>query len=266
MAPGCPIESTFATIRHRSKVTKGPGSRAAGLAMAFKVIEAAQSRWRTVNAPNLVALVRAGATFHRGKLVKRPTADPAKSEEVMVALRNDGHQIDGCVRSSLPASRLRLVIRAAEKVMFLLSGLSRCWSFERGFRAGAARWCFDGGGEPGRVRSLIAQQLRVVVGQTTTSRTCKHHIAEGVLHNDSVSRVAFGLKQRRVRAVDRGGQVFLIERLDDPEAHGELRQAGNGDGGIEPTAQRIQDDPGGLGVAAGRPLPATGRSRRGCRW
>jgi transposase-like protein len=31
-----PIESTFATVRHRTKVTKGPGSKAAGLAMAFK--------------------------------------------------------------------------------------------------------------------------------------------------------------------------------------------------------------------------------------
>ncbi|MDQ2873306.1 MAG: IS256 family transposase [Actinomycetota bacterium] len=67
-----PIESTFATVRHRSKVTKGPGSRAAGLAMAFKLIEAAQDRWRAVNAPHLVALVRAGATFTHGKLVERP--------------------------------------------------------------------------------------------------------------------------------------------------------------------------------------------------
>src|SRR5213079_3320614 len=38
-----PIESTFATVRHRTRVTKGPGSRAAGLAMAFKLIEAAQA-------------------------------------------------------------------------------------------------------------------------------------------------------------------------------------------------------------------------------
>jgi transposase-like protein len=67
-----PIESTFATVRHRSKVTKGPGSRAAGLAMAFKLIESAQARWRTVNAPHLVALVRAGARFENGKLVERP--------------------------------------------------------------------------------------------------------------------------------------------------------------------------------------------------
>jgi putative transposase len=67
-----PIESTFATVRLRTKVTKGPGSRAAGLAMAYKLIEATQTRWRAVNAPHLVALVRAGATFHKGKLLERP--------------------------------------------------------------------------------------------------------------------------------------------------------------------------------------------------
>ena len=67
-----PIESTFATVRHRTKVTKGPGSKAAGLAMAFKLIEAAQARWRAVNAPHLVALVRTGARFENGKLVERP--------------------------------------------------------------------------------------------------------------------------------------------------------------------------------------------------
>ncbi len=66
-----PIESTFATVRLRTKVTKGPGSKAAGLAMAFKLIESAQTRWRAVNAPHLVALVRAGATFHNGVLVER---------------------------------------------------------------------------------------------------------------------------------------------------------------------------------------------------
>src|SRR3954452_13188645 len=73
-----PIESTFATVRHRTKITRGPGSRAAGLAMAFKLIEAAQDRWRAVNGPHLVALVRAGATFVNGKLIERPddTAQP----------------------------------------------------------------------------------------------------------------------------------------------------------------------------------------------
>jgi transposase-like protein len=67
-----PIESTFATVRHRTKITRGPGSKAAGLAMAFKLIMAAQDRWRAVNAPHLVALVRAGATFVNGKLAERP--------------------------------------------------------------------------------------------------------------------------------------------------------------------------------------------------
>ncbi|GAA2449086.1 IS256 family transposase [Actinomadura vinacea] len=66
-----PIESTFATVRHRTKVTKGPGSRAAGLAMAFKLIESAQAHWRAVNGPHLVALVRAGAQFERGGLMER---------------------------------------------------------------------------------------------------------------------------------------------------------------------------------------------------
>jgi transposase-like protein len=70
-----PIESTFATVRHRTKVTKGPGSRAAGLAMAFKLIESAQDRWRAVNAPHLVALVRAGARFEHGKMIEREAPD-----------------------------------------------------------------------------------------------------------------------------------------------------------------------------------------------
>ena len=73
-----PIESTFATVRLRTRVTKGPGSRAAGVAMAFKLIESAQTRWRMVNAPHLVALVRAGATFKNGILVER---DDESSQE-----------------------------------------------------------------------------------------------------------------------------------------------------------------------------------------
>jgi len=67
-----PIESTFATVRLRTRVTKGPGSKAAGLAMAFKLLESAQDRWRAVNGPHLVALVRAGARFDKGVMVERP--------------------------------------------------------------------------------------------------------------------------------------------------------------------------------------------------
>ncbi|MFD4956936.1 IS256 family transposase [Streptomyces sp. NPDC058451] len=69
-----PIESTFSTVRLRTKVTRGTDSRNAALAMVFKLVESAQQRWRAVNAPHLVALVRAGARFERGQLVERPEA------------------------------------------------------------------------------------------------------------------------------------------------------------------------------------------------
>lgn len=58
-----PIESPFATVKARTRKTKGAGSRKAGLAMAFKLLLAAEKRWRRVNAPHLVALVKAGVKF-----------------------------------------------------------------------------------------------------------------------------------------------------------------------------------------------------------
>lgn len=61
-----PIESTFSTVKLRTRVTKGAGSRSAGLAMAFKLLEGAQGRWRRVNAPHLVAKVRQGIVFADG--------------------------------------------------------------------------------------------------------------------------------------------------------------------------------------------------------
>jgi len=69
-----PIESTFSTVRLRTRVTKGAGSRAAGLAMAYKLVQAAEERWRRINAPHLVPLVRAGATFIDGQLQERKEA------------------------------------------------------------------------------------------------------------------------------------------------------------------------------------------------
>src|SRR5438270_5623883 len=65
------IESTFATVRLRTNKTKGAGSRSAGLAMAYKLLDAAQMRWRCVNAPHLVALVRAEATFVDEGIIER---------------------------------------------------------------------------------------------------------------------------------------------------------------------------------------------------
>jgi len=68
-----PIESTFSTVKLRTKVTRGAGSPAAALAMVFKLAESAQARWRAITAPHLVPLVRAGAKFESGVLVERGT-------------------------------------------------------------------------------------------------------------------------------------------------------------------------------------------------
>jgi transposase-like protein len=62
-----PVESPFATVKARTKVTKGAGSRNAGLAMAFKLLLSSEGHWRRVNAPHLVALVRAGVKFPNGQ-------------------------------------------------------------------------------------------------------------------------------------------------------------------------------------------------------
>jgi transposase-like protein len=66
-----PIESPFACVRARMEITKGPGSREAGLAMIFKLLEAAEGRWRKLNGHHLVSLVRARALFVNGELVER---------------------------------------------------------------------------------------------------------------------------------------------------------------------------------------------------
>ena len=67
-----PIESTFATVRLRQRVTKGAGSRTAGLTMASKLLTMAERRWRRLNAPHLVAQVRAGVRFRDGVRIERP--------------------------------------------------------------------------------------------------------------------------------------------------------------------------------------------------
>ncbi len=73
-----PIESSFSPVRARTRLTKGPGTRGTGLAMVFKLLQAAQGRWRAVNGPHLVALVRAGARFEADRLIERPDERPDK--------------------------------------------------------------------------------------------------------------------------------------------------------------------------------------------
>lgn len=68
------IESVFSPAKVRTKKTKGAGSRTAGLAMAYKLVSSAQRRWRKVNAPHLVRLLREGVRFKDGKIV--PSGGP----------------------------------------------------------------------------------------------------------------------------------------------------------------------------------------------
>ncbi len=66
-----PIESAFATVRLRQRVTKGAGNRNKALAMAFKLLDMAQARWRRISAASLLPLVRAGVVFHDGVQLER---------------------------------------------------------------------------------------------------------------------------------------------------------------------------------------------------
>jgi putative transposase len=76
------IESSFATVKLRTRVTKGAGSKKAALAMAYKLLDAAQERWRRFNGHELVADVLAGARFKDGE---RVTDDETTTTDERVA-------------------------------------------------------------------------------------------------------------------------------------------------------------------------------------
>ena len=61
-----PIESTFATVRHRTKRTKGCLSRKTGLAMAFRLMMSAQAKWRKLDGRNRLPEVISGVEFRDG--------------------------------------------------------------------------------------------------------------------------------------------------------------------------------------------------------
>ena len=73
------IESPFATVRLRQRVTKGAGSRTKGRRMAYKLLEMAQQRWRRLNGAHLLPLVRAGVTFIDG--VRQERSNEEEREE-----------------------------------------------------------------------------------------------------------------------------------------------------------------------------------------
>ena len=75
------IESPFATVRLRQRVTKGAGSRTKGLLMAYKLLDMAQARWRRLDGAHVLPLVRAGIVFvdgvQREGKAKKPKARAA---------------------------------------------------------------------------------------------------------------------------------------------------------------------------------------------
>ncbi len=64
-----PIESAFATVKLRTRVQKGAGSKQAALAMAYKLLDQAQQSWRAFNGSEIVKDVLEGAEFKDGEKV-----------------------------------------------------------------------------------------------------------------------------------------------------------------------------------------------------
>ena len=69
-----PIESTFDTVRHRHRKTKGSGSRSACLAMVFKLMQAAERKWRRLNAAKHILHLLAGYKYEDGIMQERDAA------------------------------------------------------------------------------------------------------------------------------------------------------------------------------------------------
>ena len=65
-----PIESTFATVRHRTRQTKGCGSRIATLTMVFKLATDAEKHWRRLKGSKLITQVVEGVQFIDGEMKK----------------------------------------------------------------------------------------------------------------------------------------------------------------------------------------------------
>ena len=79
------IESSFATVKLRTRVTKGAGSKKAALAMASKLLDAAQERWRRFNGHKLATDVLAGANYEDGIKVTEDDNDDNEMTDERVA-------------------------------------------------------------------------------------------------------------------------------------------------------------------------------------
>jgi len=61
-----PIESVFATVRNRTRKTKGCLNRKTALAMVFRLMMSAKKKWRKINGPNRLPEVIQGIVFKDG--------------------------------------------------------------------------------------------------------------------------------------------------------------------------------------------------------
>ncbi|MDB5780859.1 MAG: putative transposase, Mutator family, partial [Caballeronia mineralivorans] len=72
------IESTFATVRHRTTCTRDCASRPTFLDLAFKLIEEAEKTWRRINGPEQIKLLLEGIAFKDGEPVQDDRPDQQK--------------------------------------------------------------------------------------------------------------------------------------------------------------------------------------------
>jgi transposase-like protein len=69
-----PIESTFATVRLRTKRTKGSGSRIACLTMVYKLMQSASKNWKLLNGSHVLVEVFNGTVFIDGIIAPQVAA------------------------------------------------------------------------------------------------------------------------------------------------------------------------------------------------
>ena len=75
-----PIESTFATVRHRTIRSKGCLSNKTALAMVFKLVDAAQKSWRRLDGHNQLPKLIQGVRFTDGiEVAANPTSSQSQT-------------------------------------------------------------------------------------------------------------------------------------------------------------------------------------------
>ena len=68
-----PIESSFATVKLRTKVTKGAGSKDTAEVMTFKLLKECEKRWRKINLPVEIQNLLRGLAYKDGVVVPDPS-------------------------------------------------------------------------------------------------------------------------------------------------------------------------------------------------